>query len=202
MKRLIICFVFLIKTVTFAQRNFDDDFSRRPDDFGRDRDRDRVDVVTGDSILARIEREPDLREFAEVLRQDGLHKSFFQRQVTLFAPSNEAMRRYRGRRDENLALNHMVNIALATEFLPEKMTSMVTGNPPLWVTRSRTGVHINQAKVVRGNIRARSERGDEQVSRNNFLSIQISLFSSADAKKHLSCMCIMIHLHHNYPYHQ
>ncbi len=43
---------------------------------------------------------------------EGLHKAFLDRAVTLFAPNNQAMRRFRGRRNENLILNHMTNVAI------------------------------------------------------------------------------------------
>ena len=76
-----------------------------------------------------------------------------------------------GRRTENLILNHMSNIALRTGQLPEKMTSLVTGNPPLWITRDRKGIYANQAKVLAENIEGRSERGDEQVGRSELFSI-------------------------------
>ena len=51
------------------------------------------------------------------------------------------------RRTENLILNHMSNIALRTGQLPEKMTSLVTGNPPLWITRDRRGIYVNQGAI-------------------------------------------------------
>ena len=94
---------------------------------------------------------------------DGLHRSYLDRQATVFAPTNDALRAYRGRRTENLILNHMTNIALRSDQFPEKLTSLVTGNPPLWVTRDRRGVFVNQARLVLDNIEARSKRGDEQV---------------------------------------
>ena len=102
-------------------------------------------------------------QFARVLEIDGLHKAFLDRQVTLFAPTNDALRRHAGRHTENLILNHMTNIALLADQFPEKLASLVTGNPPLWVTRDRGGVFVNEARVVRGDIMARSSRGDEQV---------------------------------------
>ena len=87
-------------------------------------------------------------------------------QVTLFAPTNDAVRAFGGRKTENLILNHMSNIALRTGQLPEKMTSLVTGNPPLWITRDRRGIYANQARVLAENIEGRSKRGDEQVSQS------------------------------------
>ena len=97
---------------------------------------------------------------------EGLHRAFLDRQVTLFAPTNAAMAAFKGRRhSENLILNHMTNIALRVDQFPEKLTTLVAGNPPLWVTRSRVrGVSVNQAEIVRENLNGRSERGDEQVT--------------------------------------
>ena len=96
---------------------------------------------------------------------EGLHRSFLNRQVTLFAPTNSALAKFKGRKhSENLILNHMTNIALRVDQFPEKLTTLVTGNPPLWMVKSRTrGVSINQARILRENLGARSERGDEQM---------------------------------------
>ncbi len=110
-----------------------------------------------------IARHFPLLQFAEILDLEGLHRAFFGRQVTLFAPNNAAIREFTGRRTESLILNHMANVALTVDQFPEKLISLVTGNPPLWISRSRRGVFVNQAKLVRSNIRARSDRGDEQV---------------------------------------
>ena len=93
-----------------------------------------------------------------------MHRAFLERQVTIFAPSNQAMLDFDGSRNENLVLNHMTNIALKTDQFPEKLTSLVTGNPPLWISRQRDGLFVNQAKIVKENVRKRSVRGDEQVS--------------------------------------
>ena len=79
------------------------------------------------------------------------------------------------RKTENLILNHMSNIALRTGQLPEKMTSLVTGNPPLWITRDRGGIYVNQAKVLAENIEGRSERGDEQVIRSRCILSHVLL---------------------------
>lgn len=116
-----------------------------------------------ESILDIVNSTNELSEFAKFLQIDGLHRALLDRQVSLFAPTNAAMARYQGRATESLILNHMTNIALMVEQLPEKMTSLVTGNPPLWITEDRNGIFVNQARIVRENIRARSSRGDEQV---------------------------------------
>ena len=39
----------------------------------------------------------DLSEFAEILQMDGLHRAYLDRQLTLFAPNNDAIRAFGGR---------------------------------------------------------------------------------------------------------
>ena len=40
--------------------------------------------------------------------------------------------------NENLVLNHMTNVAIKTHQMTErKLSSLVTGGPPLWITRHR-----------------------------------------------------------------
>ena len=115
-------------------------------------------------------------QFSTILDLEGLHRAFLSRQVTLFAPSNAAVAAFKaagGRSTEDLVLNHLANIALGTEQLPDRLSSLVTGNPPLWVSRERRGrdgrvdTFVNQARIVRPDLAARSERGDEQVGKKS-----------------------------------
>ncbi len=79
------------------------------------------------------------------------------------------MGRFRGRRNENLALNHMTNIGILESQMREKLVSLVTGSPPLWVTRKRSHTDgsvktfVNQAEILQADILARSHRGDQQI---------------------------------------
>ena len=43
------------------------------------------------------------------LQRPGLHQAYMTRQVTVLIPTNKAMEEYRGRRGEDLALNHLIN---------------------------------------------------------------------------------------------
>lgn len=78
------------------------------------------------------------------------------------------MSKFRGKRDENLVLNHMTNVAILAHQLDESLVSLVTGSPPLWVTRKRsvtdghTQTFINQAEILQADISARSSKGDQQ----------------------------------------
>ena len=70
------------------------------------------------------------------LQRPGLHSAYMGRQVTILVPTNAAMAEYRGQRGEDLVLNHLVNrIVLEDSLGPEaRLNSLVTGNPPLWVS--------------------------------------------------------------------
>ena len=156
--------------------------------------------VTNFSKRAKTASKSDFFQFAKYLESDGLQTAYLNRQITLFAPTNEAIKewefqRQRGRSyhqrevdHENLILNHMTNVAIYAGQLQHKLTSLVTGGPPLWITRHRhrtpayfdfpaqrprddrrrsfdngTGIYVNQAEIIAPDIMARSSRGDEQV---------------------------------------
>ena len=72
-------------------------------------------------------------QFGKILKYVGLHQAFLNRPITLFIPTNDAMKKYKGVKDENLALNHMANVAILAHQLDESLVSLVTGSPPLWV---------------------------------------------------------------------
>ena len=106
-------------------------------------------------------------QFGQVLRYAGLHQAFLDRTITLFIPTNDAMSKYKGKKDENLALNHIANVAILEGQLNEKIVSLVTGSPPLWITRKRengqTVTFINQARIIQSDILARTTRGHQQI---------------------------------------
>lgn len=59
-------------------------------------------------------------------------------------------------------------MALTTDKMDQSVSSEMSGNPPLWIARRDAGVdkydmYVNDAKLVRGNIKATSSRQDEQV---------------------------------------
>lgn len=121
------------------------------------------------NLMEIINATEQLSEFAKVLKYPGLHQAFLDRPITLFVPTNQAMLKYRGKRDENLALNHMANVAILEHQLDESLVSLVTGSPPLWITRDRSPLDgrertfVNQAEIIQADIMARSSRGDQQM---------------------------------------
>ena len=76
-------------------------------------------------------------QFLTELQRPGLHQAYMARQVTLLVPTNAAMAEYRGRRGEDLVLNHVINQIVLEEALVTgaRLSSLVVGSPPLWVTR-------------------------------------------------------------------
>ena len=84
------------------------------------------------------------------------------RQVTLLVPNNKAMMEYRGRRGEDLVLNHLINRIVIEEKLGNRVNSLVTGNPPLWITKRSAWLYFNHARVLERNINLSSDTGEEQ----------------------------------------
>ena len=80
----------------------------------------------------------------------GVHNTYLDNYVTVFAPTNDALDRYEGDLNEEFILNHFgiasminslhllnFNFPVSTSIGPEKignrLTSLTHGNPPLWV---------------------------------------------------------------------
>lgn len=116
-----------------------------------------------------IQTEPDLSEFFSLISRNELVPTLLKyRQATVFAPNNAAMRSFAGVKDQDLILYHLANVALTTDKMDQSVSSEMSGNPPLWIARRDAGVdkydmYVNDAKLVRGNIKATSSRQDEQV---------------------------------------
>ena len=60
------------------------------------------------------------------------------------------------------------NVALTTDKLDQSVSSELPGNPPLWIARRDASsyqydLYVNDARVIRGDIKAMSSRQDEQV---------------------------------------
>lgn len=59
-------------------------------------------------------------------------------------------------------------MALTTDKLDQSVSSELPGNPPLWIARrdanaNQYDLYVNDARVVRGDIKSLSSRQDEQV---------------------------------------
>ena len=82
----------------------------------------------------------------------------------MLVPTNEAMQEFRGRRGEDLVLNHIINSIVLEDQLGDRLSSLVTGSPPIWVTRRSVWLYFNQARAVERDIKLQSDSGEEQVS--------------------------------------
>lgn len=106
------------------------------------------------TLEEKIREDPDLSQFYTLLETTPLvNATLSYRQVTLFAPTNEAFQNYdRKDKDHNLFYHHMTNLAFSLSQLGTMVLSELEGFPPLWVTR-RKGPHgeeifINNARVI------------------------------------------------------
>lgn len=76
----------------------------------------------------------------------------------------------------------IANVALTTEKLDQSVSSELPGNPPIWIARRDASqyqydLYANDARVIRGDIRATSSRQDEQVRPIFSLSLHSDLIS-------------------------
>jgi len=121
-----------------------------------------VHVVQMDSIMDFLRKREDLSQFMLELQRHGLHQAYMTRQVTVLIPTNKAMEEYRGRRGEDLALNHLINSIVLEDQVGDRLSSLVTGSPPIWVTKRSAWLYFNQARAVERNIQLQSDSGEQQ----------------------------------------
>ena len=79
----------------------------------------------------------------------------------------------------------LANVALTTDKLDQSVSSELPGNPPLWIARRDASayqydLYVNDARVIRGDVKAMSSRQDEQVRRLGEMTIS---FSSVDLSR-------------------
>ncbi|CAH2247285.1 jg15463 [Pararge aegeria aegeria] len=107
--------------------------------------------------------------FLALLERNAVANTSLQyRQMTLFAPTNQAFQRYNGEMDDSLVLFHISNLATTLTNLDYSISSELDGNPPLWVTRRRDTMHddiyVNNAKVdISRSYQATNRNGKMQV---------------------------------------
>nr|XP_026496791.1 fasciclin-1 isoform X1 [Vanessa tameamea] len=104
------------------------------------------------TIAEKLTEDADLSQFFALLERNVVANMSLQyRQMTLFAPTNQAFQRYNGEMDDSLVLFHISNLATTLSNLDYSISSELDGNPPLWITRRREAMHddiyVNNAKV-------------------------------------------------------
>jgi len=98
-------------------------------------------------------------EFASLLEEtEGIHKYYMNGFVTVFAPSNAALKEYQGEKNKAFILNHIasafprpslqtVNAAVGNKSSEQRLTSLLQGHPPLWIRKKNGNMYVNNAKV-------------------------------------------------------
>nr|XP_032512691.1 fasciclin-1 isoform X3 [Danaus plexippus plexippus] len=121
------------------------------------------------TIAEKLREDTDLSQFLALLERNVVANMSLQyRQMTLFAPTNQAFQRYTGEMDDSLVLFHISNLATTLTNLDYSISSELDGNPPLWITRRRDSMHddiyVNNAKVdITRTYQATNRNGKQQV---------------------------------------
>uniref|UniRef100_A0A8D8RD41 Fasciclin-1 n=1 Tax=Cacopsylla melanoneura TaxID=428564 RepID=A0A8D8RD41_9HEMI len=115
-----------------------------------------LDSTFGLTLEEKIKDDPDLSEFYSYFESSQEGKLYLQmKQLTLFAPTNRAFQNHAIATDKSDLINyHLSNQAITLSQLGSKVSTELTGNPPLWVTRRPLAhgqgedIYVNNAKVV------------------------------------------------------
>jgi len=110
---------------------------------------DIVDEMSGKSV----------EEFKKLLKASELASRYLINELTIFAPSDGAMAKYKGPKDDNFILNHMVNVVVQVNdrasYSPvTRVSSLLPGSPPLWLTQQGAGFYVSGAKIIMRNLEA------------------------------------------------
>jgi len=122
-----------------------------------------VGTTLGESITDFLRGRADLSQFLLLVQREALPRAFLSRRVTLLVPTDQAMSEYRGRRGEDLALNHFINSIVVEQEVGDRLSSLVTGSPPIWVTKRSGWLYFSQARAIERSIKLTSDSGEEQM---------------------------------------
>jgi len=94
------------------------------------------------------------------MRSNSEAQLYTSREVTVFAPTDNALRGYQGnKKDARFILNHMANQLVHLDdsiHFPEsgyiRISSLARGAPPLYVTRRAGAFYVNGAKISVRNL--------------------------------------------------
>lgn len=103
------------------------------------------------TVYQRLGQEKDLSEFYALVQSSRLAKiNLFYREVTVFAPTNEAIDNYAGKLNNETLLFHMVyGVKHLHELTYGSMKSVQEEYPPLWVTKRDDNTYVNNALVIK-----------------------------------------------------
>lgn len=101
-----------------------------------------------------VQQDHELRGFNSIVQMSRLAKQYLNyNEVTVFVPDNEAFRNYQGEILEDMALYHItfeMKSLQALNTTTNRLTLVLEEFPPLWITRSRGEIYVNNAKVIQG----------------------------------------------------
>merc|ERR1711936_282629 len=110
-----------------------------------------------------------VEQFKNLLSQSNLAKQYLSNELTIFAPSDNAMNKYNGLKDDQFILNHMVNVVVqmqerASSYYSDvtRVSSLLPGSPPLWMTKQNSDYFVGGAKIIMRNLLAQSKTGRKQ----------------------------------------
>lgn len=149
----------------------------------------------GKTIEQQLRDDADLSQFFALVERNPLANISLQyKQVTIFAPTNEAFQFYTAKGDDDmndLVLYHMTNLAKTVDQLglsSTSLTSELTGNPPLWVTHRRgtyhDDVYINNARLLfsQSNLIGKNKDHDQVLHKIDEVLIPVMSPRSANIK--------------------
>jgi len=127
-------------------------------------------VLTKADTILRLKRGKYVDQFFDLLSNYPLPNQYLGNELTVFAPVDSAFNEtsYKGPKDENMILNHMVNVIVnlgdSSTYNNEvtRISSMLPGSPPLWMTKHENEFYVNGARVIMRNLQATSESGKRQ----------------------------------------
>lgn len=120
--------------------------------------------IANSANVLEIMKGKSVEEFSKLLVNSPVASQYLQNELTIFAPSDKAMRKYVGVKDDQFIINHMVNVVVqvadrASYSDVTRVSSLLPGSPPLWMTRRGTEYFIGGAKIIMRNLQATSDRG-------------------------------------------
>lgn len=130
--------------------------------------------VSAENILDEIGKRPNLSQMLAIINSDRLLPAQMATQgFTAFIPTNEAMEKFEGIKDQRLIRYHIANIPYTVQDLPDELNTELPGNPRLYITKIPSGnapitgwehqkYYINNAMVTSANHLAHADDGVTQ----------------------------------------
>lgn len=103
------------------------------------------------TVYQRLGQERELSDIYSLIQTSRLAKiNLFYREITLFAPTNEALDQYNGNIDNETLLYHFIYYAKTLEELKYgKVNTILEEYPPLWITKRNDKIYVNNALILK-----------------------------------------------------